>query len=65
MSTKEECHCCEKMVNVDKTHWLVHITTDLEVVAFDYDGDDSQGWFPVGPSCRKKYPLAFRSDVVD
>ena len=57
---KEECFCCDKMVRTDKPHWRVHMTTGGDIVPRSYEGDDSQGTFAVGPSCRKKYPHAFR-----
>ena len=56
----DECHCCGEPMKVSGPHWRVHMTTDLRYVAASYDGDDSQGTFPVGTRCRKRYRVAFR-----
>ena len=62
----EECfHCEVRRIRVDKPYWAVHMTTSGEVVPHDYDGEDSQGCFANGPSCRKKYPLAFRMKALE
>ena len=63
--TTDDCWACERPVTISNTHWAVHITTTNEVVAEDYAGDDSQGCFPIGVSCRKRYPLAFRAQFAD
>ncbi len=56
----EECFCCERQVKITDKTWYVHMTTAGKIVAVDYTGTDSQGSFPVGNTCRKKEPLAFR-----
>ena len=60
--THEDCCECGEPVRIDRKHWRVHMTTSLVNVPADYDGDDSQGRFAIGPRCRKKYPHAFRAD---
>jgi len=60
MPTYVECFCCDKAVRVDKPHWRVHMLTSGEIVAQGYESNESQGTFGIGPSCRKKYPLAYR-----
>lgn len=56
----EECFCCERQVKITEKTWYVHITINHEVVDADYEGADSQGCFPIGNTCRKKEPKAFR-----
>tara|TARA_R110002050_G_scaffold251867_1_gene390143 strand:+ start:212 stop:475 length:264 start_codon:yes stop_codon:yes gene_type:complete len=59
------CIVCGRKTN--EKHYL-HMTTDWEMVPNNYDCDDndvfdngetSQGLFPIGPICMRKYPKEF------
>ena len=55
MDTKKEehwCFVCGKKLTTKPRYW-VHITNGNEFVPPDYDGEDSQGCFPVGNGCAK------------
>lgn len=53
---QEPCIICQRPMTItEKTKWI-HMTTELEAVPQDYDGDDSQGCFPIGNDCCKKLP---------
>jgi hypothetical protein len=53
---QEPCIICEKPMNItEKTKWI-HMTTSLEAVDRNYEGEDSQGCFPIGNDCCKKLP---------
>ena len=62
MPEYEECFCCGKSVRTDKRHWRVHMTTSNKIVEAGYEGEDSQGTFAIGASCRKQYAHAFRCE---
>lgn len=57
----DECLVCAKGMKRDRqpehVHLLVsgHLTSDR-----DYEGEESQGWFPVGSECARKIPARFR-----
>ena len=47
------CFCCGRKLG--KKYYLMHVNTDWELVAPDYDGVDSQGCFPIGSTCKDKF----------
>ena len=60
----EPCFRCEKPVRLDRPHWSVRMSTSGEVVAADAElaPEHDQGWFVVGPECRRNYPEAVRAE---
>ena len=61
----EECAHCGEVIQTDRKHWRVHMSTAWENVPEHYAGDDSQGTFAVGPRCRRRYAHAFRCTGFD
>lgn len=51
------CFCCGKPTTESL---FVHLLVTGELTSDrNYDGEDSQGAFPIGVTCAKKYPKAF------
>lgn len=60
------CIVCNRPMRDDEVTW-VHMSTggDLFPIALgNYDDVNSQGCFPVGNSCKKKIPAAYRDDTL-
>jgi len=56
----EVCYFCGRPLSSNR-HW-VHFTSGARLVDVKTpteDVEDSQGWFPVGASCKKKIPRGF------
>ncbi len=47
------CFCCGRKLG--KNVYLMHVNTDWQIVARDYEGADSQGCFPIGSTCKNKF----------
>jgi hypothetical protein len=61
------CMVCNKPVKDDGNTW-VHMSTGGELFPSSYDNwedPDSQGSFPVGPSCKKLIPADYRVEFSD
>lgn len=57
----ECCHFCGKPLSLKNRHY-VHMTNSNELVNVkvpEETVENSQGWFPVGPVCKKKVPRGF------
>jgi hypothetical protein len=56
----DPCFLCGKRVNVDKAKY-VHLLCDGRLVDSkdDFESNNDQGFFPVGPECSKKIPTNF------
>jgi len=54
---KEPCICCGKKVPNPK--YSVHLLTNGNLISSAEDFDNSQGFFPIGATCRKKLPNNF------
>ena len=52
-SFDDACFCCG--CKLGKNVYLMHVNTDWKIVARDYAGDDSQGCFPIGSTCKNKF----------
>lgn len=51
------CFLCGRETRGER---FVHLHVDYYLVPFETDlGDESQGWFPIGPECAKKLPAEF------
>lgn len=57
----ERCVCCNKPMKPEQVKYMVHMTTDWLMIDTDDEKlvDDSQGFFPVGPECKKNLPKQF------
>jgi hypothetical protein len=59
-SAGPQCHCCG--IPLKNDNYLIHMTTDGTIVPANIDEnlvENSQGWFEIGPECKKKYPSEF------
>lgn len=54
----EFCFCCGRKLG--KNVYLMHVNNDWQIVARNYEGNDSQGCFPIGSTCKNK----FASDAI-
>ena len=57
----ECCHFCGRPLSLKNRHHI-HMTTNNELVNVKISEetvDNSQGWFAVGPVCKKKVPRGF------
>lgn len=53
----ESCVCCGKHTT---EKFFIHATTDWVATSLlDTEIDNSQGCFPIGPECAKKFPVQF------
>ena len=50
------CFVCGKKTNEE---FFVHYTTDGNLVTYKSNPENSQGCFPIGPSCKNKLPKEF------
>jgi hypothetical protein len=57
----ERCVCCNKPMKPEQVKYMVHMTTDWLMIDTDDEKlvDNSQGFFPVGPECKKNLPKQF------
>ena len=59
----EQCVHCEKLLKAPV--WWVHMLLSGDFVSHDYVGPiPSQGFFPVGAECRRKFPTAVRGALT-
>ena len=66
------CGLCDRpMAVTDSTWWVECVGGDCIAVhrddrhEIDHDGGDYMGCFPIGPTCSRKVPAAFRFRQVD
>jgi len=52
-SFENACFCCGRKLGANV--YLMHVNTNWEIVARNYEGNDSQGCFPIGSSCKNKF----------
>tara|TARA_R110000772_G_scaffold145504_1_gene255472 strand:- start:21211 stop:21471 length:261 start_codon:yes stop_codon:yes gene_type:complete len=52
-----ECICCGK--NIKNQNYSVHLLTNGNLVSSEENFDNSQGFFPIGNSCKNKLPNNF------
>ena len=57
-SNQEPCIICQKPLNITEKTKYVHLLTSGEIINSD-DHIDSQGLFPIGNDCCKKFPKQF------
>lgn len=63
-----ECFVCKEPLTETADTWWVHLTTIghlLPAGLRDVDPQVDQGWFPVGPSCKGRIPVAYRARWSD
>lgn len=51
------CICCGKELKAPK--YYVHLLNSGNLISSDQDFDESQGFFPIGNSCKNKLPNNF------
>jgi hypothetical protein len=57
-NNQEPCIICNKPVTISEKTKFVHMLTSGEIINIE-DHDDSQGLFPIGNECCKKFPKNF------
>ena len=55
---QEPCIICQRPVTISDRTKFVHMLTTLEIVNVGYH-EESQGLFPIGNECCKKFPKQF------
>jgi hypothetical protein len=62
----EPCHLCGQTIS-DKslpTAWYVHMSTGCELLPVAIEiVEGSQGYFPIGASCAKRIPAAYKTKL--
>lgn len=53
-------YCFECGRKLGKKFYLMHVNIHWQIVARNYEGNDSQGCFPIGSTCKNK----FASDAI-
>jgi len=54
---RQPCIRCGRPVNTETCQWVhLLVTGHLVGPAEEYASEDSQGIFPIGPKCAKKWP---------
>lgn len=58
----DQCFLCGRPLTAKAVEngSYIHLTTSGFLVERDYEGDDSQGCFPVGSECAKRIPRPFK-----
>lgn len=56
----EQCLFCERALAPARVAYFVEMTTSLEIVPVGMSVEDSQGYFPVGSSCKNLVPATHR-----
>ena len=57
VGNENPCICCGKKVK--NTKYMVHLLTNGNLVSSQEDFANSQGFFPIGSSCKNKLPNNF------